>query len=197
MYFLLKVLLDKIEKTNKSKNKEVAHEEEKRSIIDGKKNLLPRTNTAEVVQESRKEPALPQESIVGKLPAGNLKPPDENKILKLAEQKLVQQHATTSENIDVRNLPAEKEVKPDLSDMLKRLSANADLKPKKAELKNGEEQTIGRDSVKDTLKLREEILKKEDLPVGCESFFLSVDLTFLCMQIILLCCSGRGLGGHL
>ena len=182
MCFLLKVLLDKIEKTNKSKNKEVAHEEEKRSIIDGKKKLVPRTNTAEVVQESRKEPALPQESIVGKLPAGNLKPPDENKILKLVEKKLAQQHATTSEDIDVRHLPTEKEVKPDLSDTLK----NADLKPKQAELKNGEEQTIGRDSVKDTLKLREDILKREDLPVGCQlmSLFSAYRLSYSAVVVV-------------
>lgn len=175
VYFLPKVVLDKIEKSNTSKNEEVAHEKEKRNIIDEQKILVPQTNTAEVVRESRKEPALPQEGIVKRIPAEELKPPEDEMILKRGEKKLIRQDATNSKDTDVRNQPAENEAKPDLPDMLKRLSEDAGLKPQKAELNHGGDQTVNRDSVKDT-ELRDNILKKEDFPVRSDSFFLADDL---------------------
>lgn len=179
VYFLPKVVLDKIEKSNNSKNERVGHEVEKRSIIDEQKIVVPQTNTAEVVQESRKEPALPQEGIVKKIPAGELKSPeDPHTILKPTEKNLMLQDATNSKDTDARNQPAEKEAKPDSPDILKRLSEDADLKLQKAELNHGEDQTENRDSVKDT-ELRDNILKKEDLPVSGESFFLADDCSLV------------------
>ena len=177
VYFLPKVVLDKIEKSNKSKNERVGHEEEKRSIIDEQKIVVPQTNTAEVVQESRKEPALPQEGIVKKIPAEELKPPEEDTILNPAEKNLMQQDATNSKDTDARNQPAEKEAKLNFPDILKRLSEDADLKLQKAELNHGEDQTVNRDSVRDT-ELRGNILK-EDLPVSGESFFLADDCSLV------------------
>ena len=178
VYFLPKVVLDKIEKSNESKNERVGHEEKKRSIIDEQKIVVPQTNTAEVVQESRKEPVLPQEGIVKKIPAEELKPPEKDTILNRAEKNLMQRDATNSKDTDARNQPAEKEAKLHLPDILKRLSEDADLKLQEAELNHGEDQTVNRDSVKDT-EPRDNILKKEDLPVSGESFFLADDCSLV------------------
>jgi hypothetical protein len=95
--FLLKVLLNKNEKSNKStlQGGEV-HDEMKRNIIDEQKVLVPQRNTAEVVEDSRKEPALPREGIVRQLPVDGQKlaegrKPVEDQDTRLAEKRLIQQ----------------------------------------------------------------------------------------------------------
>jgi hypothetical protein len=83
-------LLNKFGKTNKStvQGKEV-DEKDKKSIIDEEKVLVPpQRNTAEVIKESRKEPALPQEGIVGQLPDKEQKLAEGQKFV--ARQKLVE-----------------------------------------------------------------------------------------------------------
>jgi hypothetical protein len=62
-------LLHKTDEANESKVQGKEGENDKRVVIDEQKFLVPKRNTAEVVKESRKEPALPQEGFV-KAPVG-------------------------------------------------------------------------------------------------------------------------------
>ncbi|XP_028395568.1 putative sodium-coupled neutral amino acid transporter 10 [Dendronephthya gigantea] len=55
--------------SNKSLLPGRGHEEEKRNIIDEQKILVPQRNTAEIVEESRKEPVLPREGVAKQLQA--------------------------------------------------------------------------------------------------------------------------------
>ena len=90
-------MLNKNEKSNKStlQGGEV-HDEMKRNIIDEQKVQVPQRNTAEVVEDSRKEPALPREGIVRQLPVDGQKlaegrKPAEDQDTRPAEKRLIQQ----------------------------------------------------------------------------------------------------------
>lgn len=113
------VLLNKNEKSNKStlQGGEV-HDEMKRNIIDEQKVLVPQRNTAEVVEDSRKEPALPREGIVRQLPVDGQKlaegrKPVEDQDTRLAEKRLIQQ---PDANLDSKKKDDSEEKDPTLND---------------------------------------------------------------------------------
>ncbi|CAB3993822.1 Hypothetical predicted protein [Paramuricea clavata] len=109
----VEVLLNKNEKSNKStlQGGEV-HDEMKRNIIDEQKVLVPQRNTAEVVEDSRKEPVLPREGIVRQLPVDGRKPA-EDQDTRLAEKRFIQQPDT---NLDSKKKDDSEEKDPTLND---------------------------------------------------------------------------------